>query len=329
MLEQKESGLYCAAGDFYIDPWRPVMRAVITHGHSDHARAGMGEYFTTTQGLPILQWRLGRQKVHVHDYSERFTLGDAHLSFHPAGHVLGSAQVRVEVAGEVWVVSGDYKRQIDPTCEPFEVVRCDTFITEATFALPVYTWPDTMSVIKDIMDWWRECQLRNETAILYVYSLGKAQRILGELADVSLRTVQLHGAIASAVEIYRKAGIRLADTELVSQHDSSRNFVGDLVLAPPSAAGTPWLRRFPNAQQGFASGWMQIRGNRRRRNMDRGFVLSDHIDWPDLIQTIKETGAQQILATHGDSRALVRFLNEQGYTARSLPHYFNAATDEE
>ncbi|MDB6063209.1 MAG: mRNA 3-end processing factor [Verrucomicrobiaceae bacterium] len=315
LIVVNKNGMYCPAGDFYIDPWAPVERAVITHGHSDHSRVGMGEYYATRAGLPILQWRLGEQNFHSYDYGESFTLGSAIISFHPAGHVLGSAQVRIEHDGHVCVVSGDYKRQPDPSCAPFEVIRCDTFITEATFALPIYRWPDTALVARDIVAWVDECKQNGEAAILYCYALGKAQRLLAELARTSADAVYLHGAMLRGVDIYRAAGIDMIETHAVIDEARTGNFAGKLILAPPSAAGSPWLRRFRKAQQGFASGWMSIRGNRRRRNLDRGFVISDHADWPALLRTINETGAKKIIATHGNTDALVRLLNEQGTNA--------------
>lgn len=323
IVQLRPEGLFCPAGGFYVDPWRPVATAVLTHGHGDHARQGMGCYHTSASGLPILRWRLGEQDYRVHEYGDGFTLGDARVSLHPAGHVLGSAQVRIEVGGETWVVSGDYKRQADPTCAPFEVVACDTFITEATFGLPIYRWPDTPAVARDIAQWRDECAARGETAILYCYALGKAQRVLAELVPFLDRPVYLHGAIAAGVEVYRKAGIDMADTRLVMEalEDKAASpsaLAGELVIAPPSAAGSPWLRRFRKAQHGFASGWMRLRGNRRRRNVDRGFVISDHADWPDLMRTVRETGAQRVIATHGDTEALVRTLNESGVAAETL-----------
>jgi putative mRNA 3-end processing factor len=309
----RPEGLYCPVGDFHIDPWRPVPRAVITHGHGDHARPGMGEYFTTRAGMPILQWRLGDQRYHVHEYGDLFRIGAALVSLHPAGHVLGSAQVRIEAGGEVWVVSGDYKRQPDPTCAPLEPVQCDTFITEATFGLPIYRWPDTAEVAREIVAWRDECAERGETAVLYCYALGKAQRLLAELAACTDRPAYVHGAIHAGVQVYRGAGVPLLDTIPVAETARGRDeLAGELVLAPPSAAGSPWLRRFRRAQQGFASGWMRIRGNRRRRNYDRGFVVSDHADWPDLLRTIADTGARRVIATHGNTDAIVRALNERG-----------------
>ena len=307
-----DAGLYCPAGDFHIDPWKPVPRAVITHGHGDHARRGMGEYHATAASLPILQWRLGEQDYRIHAYGEAFRLGDARVSLHSAGHVLGSAQVRIEVDGETWVASGDYKRQPDPTCAPFEVVPCDTFITEATFGLPVYRWPDTRAVVRDIADWRAECAANGEAAILYCYALGKAQRVLAELIGIDDAPVWVHGAVDAGVEVYRRSGIAMVETRRVNDEDKGFDFAGKLVIAPPSAAGSAWLRRFSRAQQGFASGWMQLRGNRRRGNYDRGFILSDHADWPDLLRTVRETGATRIIATHGNTDALVRVLNESG-----------------
>ena len=317
-------GLYCPAGDFHIDPWRPVPRAVITHGHGDHARRGMGRYWCTTDSVAILQWRLGEQDVVPLAYGEPADFGPARVSLHSAGHVLGSAQVRIEVAGEVWVVSGDYKRQPDPTCAPFEVVRCDTFITEATFGLPVYRWPDTADVAREIVQWRKECEARGEAAILYCYALGKAQRVLAELARIDPRPVWLHGAVESGVSVYRAAGIDVGPTLPVSEADKGVDYAGSLVMAPPSAAGSTWLRRFGKAQHGFASGWMRLRGNRRRGNYDRGFVVSDHADWPDLLDTVAQTGARRVIATHGNTDALVRVLNERGITTGTFQTDYGA-----
>jgi putative mRNA 3-end processing factor len=311
----RPEGLYCPAGDFHIDPWLPVARAVITHGHSDHARLGMGEYHAAREGLPILRWRLGQQRYLAREYGEVFEMGHARVSLHPAGHVLGSAQVRIEVDGEVWVVSGDYKRQPDPTCAPFQVVPCDTFITEATFGLPVYRWPDTSAVAREIVAWRDHCGGRGETAVLFCYALGKAQRLLGELMAHTDRPALVHGGIESGVQVYRDCGIQMLETRPVA---GTKDCAGELVLAPPSAAGSPWMRRFRHAQLGFASGWMRIRGNRRRRNYDRGFVVSDHADWPALVDTVRDTGARRVIATHGNTDAIVRALCEAGIAAESF-----------
>jgi len=326
LVVMRPEGLYCPAGDFHIDPWRPVPRAVITHGHGDHARPGMGSYHCLADSLPILRWRLGEQDYHAHAPAQAFTLGRSQVSLHPAGHVLGSAQVRIESEGQVWVASGDYKRQPDPTCAAFEPVPCDVFITEATFALPVYRWPETAAVVDDIVQWRRQCAARGETAVLYCYALGKAQRVLAELRGRDEPPVLLHGAIAAGVAVYRQAGIALADTEPVAEQPRGHDSAGRLVLAPPSAAGSAWLRRFRHAQQGFASGWMRIRGNRRRRNYDRGFVISDHADWPALLHSIAQTGARRIIATHGNTDALIRHLREHGTAAEA---FHTAYGDEE
>ncbi len=314
----RPEGLYCAAGDFHIDPWRPVARAVITHGHGDHARPGMKEYHCSEGSLPILRWRLGDVPVQAHAEGVPFRLGQVQISLHPAGHVLGSSQVRIDDGQQVWVASGDYKRQPDPTCTPFEVVPCDTFITEATFALPIYRWPDTPAVAAEILAWRRECEQRGEAAILLCYALGKAQRVLAELLPLDDRPAWLHGAIANGVAVYRQAGVPMLETLTVAEQGRQPDAAGQLILAPPSAAGTPWMRRFGRHQLGFASGWMQLRGNRRRRNVDRGFVISDHADWPALLQTIEQTGAQRVIATHGNTDALIPFLRERGVAAEAF-----------
>ena len=288
---------------------------MITHGHSDHARTGMGQYHSSASGLPILHWRLGEQQYHAHEYGDVFRLGDVEVSLHPAGHVLGSSQVRISAAGDVWVVSGDYKRQHDPTCVPLQVVPCDTFITEATFGLPIYRWPASAIVAAEIVAWRDACAARGEAAVLLCYALGKAQRLLAELRELTDQPAWLHGAMRPGVELYRQAGIDLLETRFVAERERGEDFAGQLILAPPSAAGSPWLKRFRGAQLGFASGWMLVRGNRRRRNYDRGFVVSDHADWPALLRTVRETGARRVIAMHGDTAALVRVLNEEGIAA--------------
>lgn len=313
LIVLRPEGMYCPAGDFHIDPLKPVATAVITHGHGDHARTGMGCYHTSEAGLPLLRWRVGDQNYVAHVYGEPFRVGGALVSLHPAGHVLGSAQVRIEVKGEVWVASGDYKRQTDPTCAAFEPVRCDTFITECTFGLPVYRWPDTDKVVEEIARWREECAAQGEVAILYCYALGKAQRVLAELLALGeTAPVWLHGAVDAGVQVYRQSGVPMVETHRVADEERGADFAGRLVIAPPSAAGSSWLRRFRHAQQGFASGWMQLRGNRRRGNYDRGFVLSDHADWPALLRSVRQSGARRVIVTHGSADALVRMLNEAG-----------------
>ena len=322
LIRPSESGLYCAAGDFYIDPCRPVASAIITHAHGDHARPGSAHYLGAAPGLPVLQERLAGCAVEGIAYGEPRRFGDAQVSLHPAGHILGSAQVRIEVNGRVCVVSGDYKRDPDPTCAAFEIVPCDVFVTEATFALPVYRWPPIEETITDLLAWWDECAARGVPAVLFCYALGKAQRLLAELVQRTQRTVHLHGAMLALTERYRELGVTMSPTIAVADSARGRDFAGELILAPPSAAGSPWMRRFANASTAFASGWMRIRGNRRRRGYDRGFVVSDHADWPSLIDTVRATGAQRILPTHGNTDALVPYLRELGYDAEPLRTHF-------
>lgn len=306
-----DRGLYCEEGDFYIDAWKPVHRTFVTHGHADHAHRGMGEYWCATPCADILRWRLGAQQIITLDYGVQHRFGSVTVSLHPAGHILGSSQVRVQKDGLVWVFTGDFKRQLDPTCLPFEVVPCNVFICEATFAFPVYAWPSTQTEIGRITEWVAHCGREKKAALLYVYSLGKAQRILAELLGHLEQEVLLHGAMANGVEVYRKAGISMAPTHKLLDLPADTDFVGRLVLAPPSAQGSTWARRLGAMEQAKASGWMQLRGNRRRSNVQRGFVISDHADWWDLIRTIKECGASQVLATHGNTDALIPYLEQE------------------
>ena len=245
------------------------------------------------------------------------TLGSTVVSLHPAGHILGSAQVRIECGGSVWVVSGDYKRQPDPTCRAFEPLECDTFVSETTFALPVYRWPETSRVAEEIFRWWRANRDRGMASVLFCYALGKAQRVLAELRAFTDEPVHVHGAVASVTSLYREAGVPMLPVIPVGTERKS-DFRGALVLAPPSAAGSPWMRRFGEHSTGFCSGWMRVRGDRRRRGYDRGFVLSDHADWPALIETCRATRARRVLLTHGHSDALVRYLREDGLDASAL-----------
>ncbi len=318
LLQLRDEGLFCPAGDFWIDPWRPVPRAVVTHAHADHARAGMGSYFAAAEGLELLRLRVGAD-AHIEPlaYGETRQFGTAQVSLHPAGHIRGSSQVRVSVGAEDWVVPGDFKRQPDPTCSPFEVVQCDALITEATFAYPVYRWPPTRQVAEQIVAWWQRCAERGTTALLLCYALGKAQRLLAELRPLIKSPVLLHGAMAGLTDLYRDAGVAMAPTEAVGDKRGA-DLAGRLALAPPSAFGSPWMRRFDKVETAFGSGWMQVRGHRRRRGHDRGFVLSDHADWFDLLRTVEETGARRVLATHGQQEVLARRLTELGIESSVL-----------
>lgn len=293
--------------------------ALLTHIHGDHARAGSERYLTHADGVAIAQRRLGDDiAIDAVEYGQPLRLGEVDVSFHSAGHILGSSQIRIEHGGETWVVSGDYKRAADPTCAPFEPVVCDTFITEATFSLPVYRWRPASLVVSDIHDWWQNNAAQDKASVLFCYALGKAQRVLAHLLEHTNETVFLHGAMDPLVEIYRDAGIAMVPTTRIGEKTRKQDFVGTLTIAPPSAAGSPWMRRFGRHSTGFCSGWMRVRGNRRRRGYDRGFILSDHADWPGLIQTIRESQASRVLATHGKTEVLVRYLREQGINAQPL-----------
>ena len=314
LLEARESGLYCPAGDFWVDPWSPVERAVVTHAHSDHAHTGSRAYLTARVGEAVLRARLGDEAaIQTAGYGETITLGEARVSLHPAGHILGSAQVRVECRGEVWVVSGDYKLAADPTCAHFESVRCHTFVTESTFGLPVFRWPETENVMAAVETWWRGNRDAGKASVLFAYPLGKAQRILAGL-DGSTGPVFTHGAVERMTAVYRAAGIRMAETRPVAAVEK-RDWRGALILAPPSSQGSPWMRRFGRVSTGLASGWMRIRGTRRRRSLDRGFVMSDHADWPGLLAAVDASRAERVWVTHGYKAPLARWLGEHGRRA--------------
>ncbi|MBC2602566.1 ligase-associated DNA damage response exonuclease [Puniceicoccus vermicola] len=330
LIRPTERGLFCETGGFYIDPWRPVDRALITHGHSDHARSGMGRYLTSAAGVPIVRERVGHDApIEGIPFGERRKIGEVHVSFHPAGHLLGSAQIRVEHRGEVWVVTGDYKTDPDISCEAFEPVSCDTLITESTFGLPVYRWPEPEKVFRQIHQWWRDNQEEGRTSILFAYALGKAQRVLCGL-DPSIGPIGIHGAVARLNPHYREAGIPLPETIHANAETRSILRGRGLIVAPGSAQNTPWIRRFAPYSLSFASGWMAVRGSRRRRALDRGFVLSDHVDWPGLLQTIEASGASRIGVTHGYAAPLIRWLREErGLAAYEIPTRYAGESEEE
>ena len=310
VLHYLKQGLYCPAADAWIDPPCPVKRAIITHAHADHARPGCGEYWACDQSETILRQRLGRNiKIHSINYGEEFRLGQAKLSLHSAGHVLGSAQVRIEVGDEVWLVTGDYKRCHDPSCEPFESVKCDVLITESTFGLPIYRWKSGKQVAREIYEWWRT--ETEHPSLLFCYAFGKAQRVLAELKSLGImEEVLLHGAVETITGHYREAGVDMVPTRPVSEIERKDPLKGRLIIAPPSAYKSPWMKRFKEPQTAFASGWMAVRGARRRRGYERGFVLSDHADWTGLIMTIKQSEAKTIYITHGQEDVLARYLTE-------------------
>jgi putative mRNA 3-end processing factor len=316
-------GLYCAAGDFYIDPWEPVNRAVITHAHADHLQPGSNVYVTTTASAPLVRARVGEDAaVETVAYGEPVMRDSVRVSLHPAGHILGSAQVRLERAGEVWVVSGDYKLEPDPTCTPFEPIRCHTFLTESTFGLPVFRWRPQTEVIGEIEAWWNANRDAGKTSVLFAYPLGKGQRLLAGL-PASVGLIYSHAAVERYTRIYRASGVALPEISIGD--DASP---GALIIAPPMNTTAPFLRRFGRVSTALASGWMRIRGTRRRRSLDRGFVLSDHADWPQLLDAIRATGAEHVWTTHGYSGPLARWLGENGIEARAVETRFGAAEEE-
>jgi len=329
LVVARPEGLYCPPGDFYIDPWRPVARAVITHAHSDHARAGHGHYLAHTDSAGTLRARLGRDiALQTLRYGEAIEHHGVRVSLHPAGHVLGSAQVRLEHGGRVWVASGDYKTEPDGTCPPFEPVPCDTFITESTFGLPVYRWPTQPVLFAQIDAWWRANAEAGRASVLFCYAFGKAQRILHGV-DASIGPIVVHGAVEPLNAVYRAAGVALPPTLRVGDEGVDAALLKrSLVLAPPSAQGSPWMKRFGNYADGFASGWMQLRGARRRRGVDRGFVMSDHADWPGLQQAIAGTGAERVFVTHGSVQVMVRWLTENGLDAQSFKTEYGDEDDQ-
>ena len=322
LIVQRPEGLYCPPGDFFIDPWRPVSRAVITHAHADHARRGHDHYLASAPAEGVLRWRLGNDiNLQTLAYGQQITHHGVTLSLHPAGHVLGSSQVRLEYrgtgGGQVWVASGDYKVAPDTTCAPFEPVRCDVFITESTFGLPIYRWRPDAELFAEINAWWAANVAAGRASVLMCYSFGKAQRILSGV-DASIAPIVVHSAVQPLNVAYRDAGIKLPETVLVSEVADAADFRRALVLCPPSAAAGPWVKRFGDFSDAFASGWMQLRGARRRGAYDRGFVLSDHADWPGLMSAIGATGASRVIVTHGSVPVLVRYLTGQGLHAEAF-----------
>jgi putative mRNA 3-end processing factor len=320
-------GLYCAAGDFYVDPWRPVDRAVITHAHADHARPGHRHYLASAEGAGLLRSRLGPVSLQTLAWGEVALQRGVRVSLHPAGHVLGSAQVRIEHRGQVWVVSGDYfvsgAGDRNPTCRAFEPLRCHCFITESTFGLPIYRWPPQAEVLRGVDAWWQHNARQGRPSLLLAYSLGKAQRVLAGV-DASSGPILVHEAVEMLNAVYREAGVALPPTEQITPATPRERFAGALVVAPPALHGSAWAGRLGDVSDAFASGWMQLRGARRRQGVDRGFVLSDHADWPGLLSAIRATGAARVVVTHGHEAVLVRWLCEQGLQAQSLSTRFGA-----
>jgi putative mRNA 3-end processing factor len=318
LIERNPSGLYCAAGDFYIDPWDPVDRAVITHAHADHLVAGSKTYLCARSGEALLRARLGPEaEIEPVEYGNAIDHNGVRLSFHPAGHILGSAQARLEYRGENCVVSGDYKLAPDATCAPFELVRCQTLVTESTFGLPIFRWPEPYEVFHEISEWWRGNQEAAKASVLFACPLGKAQRILAGI-DSTVGPIYTHGTVEQFNRIYRESGVDLPPTAYARSAPPKTDWTRALILAPPMGKSSPWLRRFGDFSTGLASGWMRIRGTRRRQSIDRGFVLSDHADWPALLTAIRASEAQSVWVTHGYRAPLSRWLSESGIDAHAV-----------
>jgi putative mRNA 3-end processing factor len=328
MIEFTSKGLYCPAGKFYIDPWQPVDKAIITHAHSDHARVGSRHYLCHHLTKPLLQLRLGDNQYQSVEWNEKINMDGVTVSLHPAGHIIGSSQVRVEYNGEVWVISGDYKTENDGISGAFEPVRCNTFVTESTFGLPIYNWKPQQVIFEDIRTWIRNNQVNGKTSVLIAYSLGKAQRVLKAVEAVT-GNIFVHGATWNTHQSLVNAGFSLPSVNRVTPELSKEAYKGAVILAPPSADGTSWMNRFSPYSVGICSGWMQVRGHQRRRNADAGFALSDHADWKGLLDSVKATGAERVFVTHGFQSTFSRYLNESGITAAEVKTEFGAEEEED
>lgn len=318
LLEFTNKGIYCKQGDFYIDPWQPVDYALITHAHSDHARSGSKNYLAQHLSKEILYYRLGAEiNLQTIAYNEKLIRNGVTISLHPAGHIIGSAQIRIEYKGEIWVVSGDYKLEDDGVSTPFEAVKCHSFITESTFGMPVYKWKPQNEIFNEVNSWWNKNKSEGKTSLLIGYSLGKAQRLLQNV-DHSIAPIFAHGVIANTNDALIRNGIQLFPTQRITKETTKDEVKGALILAPPSAVGTPYMRRFFPYSLGYCSGWMSIRGAKKRRAADRGFVLSDHADWEGLLTAVKATEAENIYVTHGYTATFAKYLNENGWNAQEV-----------
>jgi len=315
LLEFTSKGIYCSLANVYLDPWRPVAKAIISHGHADHARWGHKQYITHQDNVAILKHRLGAIVVSGKAYGETFSINNVTFSFHPSGHVIGAAQIRVEHRGEVWVFTGDYKIKNDGLTLPFEPVKCHTFITESTFGIPVFHWPDPVEVHTAINHWWAANNKAGRASLLLGYSLGKAQRLLHFL-DPSIGPIYTHSAVGNMTAVFEGTHAFPPYQNLTAE-TSKKALAGSLILAPPAATEAAWLRKLGDYRSGFASGWMHTRGARRRRAVDQAFVLSDHADWPGLLAAVKATQCENVITTHGYTDLFAQYLREKGWNART------------
>lgn len=317
LLEQDNKGIYCKQADVYIDPWKPVSKAFITHAHADHARPGSQQYICVHESREIVKHRLKTNKVKSIAFGEEIMVNGVKFSFHPAGHIIGSAQIRVEYKGEVWVVSGDYKTENDQLSGTFEPIKCHTFITECTFGLPVFNWKPQEHIFEDINAWWNKNAEEKRVSFVSAYSLGKAQRVISGI-NGDIGKIYCHSAVENINEIARASGFDIQETSLLDIEMKKKDLEGAMIIAPPGFINSNFITKMKNISLASASGWMNLRGARRRRSVDRGFVLSDHADWTGLLGAIKETGAEKILVTHGYVNAFAKYLQEQGYNASIL-----------
>jgi len=315
LLKFTSKGIFCPPAGVYLDPWRPVQKALITHAHSDHARGGSEEYLSHKDSEALLKLRLGKNiSLQTVRYGEPILINGVRFSFHPAGHILGSSQIRVEYKGEVWVFSGDYKLEHDGFCAGFEPVRCHTFISESTFGLPIYRWKPQAEVFAAMNRWWAQNAREGICSVMVAYSLGKAQRILKYL-DQSIGKVYAHPSIYTMHQTIRSNGFQLPADHLFDKTQKNADYKSSLMLIPPAADGGEWMGKLGDYTQAFASGWMQIRGARRRNNAAKGFVLSDHADWDGLNEAVKLTGAERVIVTHGYTSSFAQWLSENGIKA--------------
>lgn len=328
ILNFTDKGIYCIPGKFYIDPWKPVDYALITHGHADHARWGMTKYLCHHLTVPILHIRIGKDiQVQGIGYNEPININGVKVSFHPAGHIIGSAQIRMEYKGKVVVVSGDYKLQNDGLSTVFEPVKCHEFVTESTFGLPIYKWASTEKLNESMQNWVLQNQEIGKTSVFVGYSLGKAQRILNAVNGIA--PIYTHYSIAKLNQAYESAGIQLPNYETLDFRESVQHVNKGIVIVPPSLVDTAILKKIPNMVYAICSGWMQVRGARRWRSADAGFAVSDHADWDDLLKAVKETNAEKVYVTHGQTAVFAKYLNKNGIEAVELHTAFGNEDDDE
>ena len=321
LLVHTALGLYCPKADVYLDPWKPVKKAILSHGHADHARWGSSSYLCTPTAAPVIKYRLGEINLETLPFGEEKLINGVSFSFHPAGHILGSAQIKVSYKGEMVVFSGDYKTANDGFSEAFEPVKCHTFITESTFGLPVYHWQDQKWVFNEMEEWCKNNRQNGQLSILYGYSLGKAQRILQGLPE-SVGPIFTHSTIEAVLNVMRNQGVSLKNTIPVNEHLTRAELLSGVIIAPPAVQNSNWLKKFEPIRNGVVSGWMALRGARRRRNADKGFVLSDHADWEGLNEAISLTGAENVFVTHGYTDILSKWLIDKGLNAHPLETNF-------